>query len=110
MKSTRLVAILVLSSTVYKLSQCVTSVTEAPSLTMVTGSTQEQRASRGNPIKKMSEPYQPLTSELQYITFGYRAQMKEAQFESDVSKIVLFLRKLLKYGVPRSKRQSGLEH
>ncbi len=56
MKSSSWLSILVLSSTVFKLSRCDTSVTKSMGLTMAARPKQGQGASRTNIIKKGSEP------------------------------------------------------
>ena len=61
---------------------------------------QGQGASRSNTSKKGSEPWWPLTSEMQHIAFGYGVQMKPAQFKSNASEMVLSLGELLKYSGP----------
>ena len=103
MKTSSLIATLVLSTTVFKLSRCVTLVTRSTGITMAARPKQGQGASRSINAKKGSKPWWPSTSEIQHILFNYSVQMKPTQFKSNISKIALALGELLKYGGPEVK-------
>ncbi len=80
MKTSSWIATLVLSTTVFKLSCCVTLVTTSVELTMAARPKQGQGASRSTNGKKGPKPWRPLTSEMQHIVFDYGVQIKPTQF------------------------------